>query len=152
MWKRIFPDTFDNRYCGQKFALWLLYPITFMNLAIALGGIFAKDGGAQSADGIPLDTFGNGGAEAVIRVVAILGFASLLLGVFYVLALVRYRSMIPLLYILLVTDYLGRRGIAQMKPYLHIAATGASYFNLALFALSVAGLVLSLVGKNRDGA
>ncbi len=147
MWKRIFPETFDNRYRGQKLALWLLYPLTFMNLAIALGGIFSKDGGAQSADGIPLDTFGDGGAEAVIRVVAILGLASLLLGVFYVLALVRYRSMIPLMYVLLVVDYLGRRGIAQMKPYLHIAATGASYFNLVLFALSITGLVLSLVGR-----
>ena len=147
MWKRIFPETFDNRYRGQKLALWVLYPITFMNLAIALGGIFSKDGGAQSADVIPLDTFGNGGAEAVIRVAAILGLANLLLGVFYVLALVRYRSMIPLLYVLLVADYLGRRGIAQMKPYLHIAATGASYVNWVLFALSLTGLVLSLVGK-----
>lgn len=146
MWKRIFPETFDNRYRGLKFALWLLYPITFLNLAIALGGIFSKDGGAQSADGIPLDTFGNGGAEAVIRVAAILGLESLLLGLFFVLALVRYRSMIPLMYALLVADYLGRRGIAEMKPYLHIAATGASYVNVALFALSVAGLVLSLIG------
>jgi len=147
MWKRIFPDTFDNRYRGQKFALWLLYPLTFLNLAIALGGIFAKDGGAQSADGIPLDTFGNGGAEAVIRVVAILGLYSLLLCVFYVLALVRYRSMIPLIYVLLVVDYLGRRGIAWMKPYAHIASTSAGYFNLGLFVLSLAGLVLSLVGN-----
>ena len=147
MWKRIFPETFDNRYGGQRLALWLLYPITFVNLAIALGGIFSKDGGAQSADGIPLDTFGNGGAEAVIRVVAILGLASLSLGVFYVLALVRYRSMIPLIYVLQVADYLGRRGIAEMKPYLHIAATGASYFNWGLFVLSVTGLVLSLVER-----
>jgi hypothetical protein len=155
MWKRIFPTTFDNRYRGQKFALWLLYPLTFMNLAIALGSLFSKDSGAR-ADGIPIDTFGNGGAEAVIRVAAILGFYSLLLGVFNVLALVRYRSMIPLMYVLLVVDYLGRRTIAQMKPYLHIATTGAGYFNLGLFALSVVGLVLSLAGneagKNRDRA
>jgi hypothetical protein len=146
MWKRIFPEHFDNRYRGQKFALWLLYPITFLNLAIALGSIFSKDSGAQ-ADGIPLDTFGPGGAAAVIRVGAILGLASLLLGVFYVLALVRYRSMIPLMYVLLVVDYLGRRGIAWMKPYLHLAATPAGYVNLGLFALSIVGLILSFIGK-----
>jgi hypothetical protein len=66
-------------------------------VTIPLVAIFARDGGAQSADGIPLDTFGSGGAETVIAVVALLGLSKLLLGFLFVLAAFRHRAMIPLL-------------------------------------------------------
>ena len=102
MLNRVFPELIDNHYRGFKFALWLFYPLAFMYVAIALAAIFARDGGAQSADGIPLDTFTSGGAEAVIGVVAFLGLAKLLLGLLFVLTLFRYRAMIPLMYVLIV--------------------------------------------------
>ena len=145
---RIFPKQIDNHYRGHKFALWLLYPITFMNVAIALVGIFASDGGAQSADGIPLDTFGAGGAQAVIAVVALLGLAKLLLGLLFVLALFRYRSMIPLMYVLIVVDYLSHKGILLMKPIVRVGTPSGGFVTATLFALSVIGLVLSLRGKD----
>jgi hypothetical protein len=55
----------DNRYRGHPAAMWLLCVLTFVNTAIALGAIFSPDGGAQSADGIPLDTYGAAGAQAL---------------------------------------------------------------------------------------
>src|SRR5437660_7556830 len=84
MLNRIFPEQINNHYRGHKFALWLFYPITLMNVVINLAAIFTRDGGAQSADGIPLDTFGPGGAQAVIFVVALLGLAGLLLGFLFI--------------------------------------------------------------------
>jgi hypothetical protein len=148
MLNRIFPERIDNHYRGHKFALWLFYPITFMNVAIALVAIFKSDGGAQSADGIPLDTFVSGGAQAVIAVVALLGLASLLLGLLFVLALFRYRAMIPLMYALIVVDYLGHKGILLMKPIVRVGTPSGGFVTAALFALSVIGLVLSLRGKD----
>jgi hypothetical protein len=53
MLNRLFPAQIDNRYRGYRLALWLLYPITFLNAVIDLASIFSPDGGAQSADGIP---------------------------------------------------------------------------------------------------
>lgn len=147
MLNRIFPEQIDNRYRGHKFALWLFYPITFMNLAIDLVAIFKSDGGAQSADGIPLDTFVSGGAQAVIAVVALLGLAGLLLGFLFVLALFRYRAMIPLMYVLIVADYLGHKGILWMKPIARVGTPSGSFVSVALIALSIIGLVLSLLGK-----
>jgi len=147
MLNRIFPEQIDNHYRGYKFALWLFYPITFINVAIALVGIFSKDGGA-SADGIPLDTFGAVGAQAVIAVVALLGLAKLLLGLLFVLALFRYRSMIPLMYVLIVVDYLGHKGILLMKPIVRVGTPFGGFVTATLFALSVIGLVLSLRGKD----
>ncbi len=148
MLNRIFPEQIDNHYRGHKFALWLFYPITFMNVAIDLVAIFKSDGGAQSADGIPLDTFVNGGAQAVIFVVALLGLSGLLLGLLFVLALFRYRAMIPLMYVLIVVDYLGHKGIGLMKPIVRVGTPSGIYVNAALFTLTLIGLVLSLRGKD----
>jgi hypothetical protein len=148
MLNRIFPERIDNHYHGHKFALWLFYPITFMNVVIDLVAIFKSDGGAQSADGIPLDTFVSGGAQAVIFVVALLGLSGLLLGSLFVLALFRYRAMIPLMYVLLVVDYLGHKGIGLMKPIVRTGTPSGSYVSVALFALTIIGLVLSLRGKD----
>jgi hypothetical protein len=147
MLNRIFPKQLDDRYRGHKLALWLLYPLTFMNVGIALVGIFSKDGGAQSADGIPLDTFVAGGAETVIAVVAILGLAKLLLGLLGVLALFRYRAMIPLVFVIIVVDQLGRKGIGLMKPIVRVGTPTGVFVNLVIIALSLAGLFLSLRGK-----
>jgi hypothetical protein len=148
MLNRIFPERFDNHYRGHKFALWLFYPLAFMQVAIALVAIFARDGGAQSADGIPLDTFTSGGAEAVIGVVAFLGLAKLLLGVLFVLAAFRYRAMIPLMYVLILVDFLGHKGIGLMKPIVHVEASSGSYVNAVLITLCVIGLILALRGKD----
>ncbi|MBZ5522316.1 MAG: hypothetical protein LAP21_08765 [Acidobacteriia bacterium] len=150
MLNRIFPELIDNHYRGHKFALWLFYPITFMEVAISLTAIFARDGGAQSADGIPLNTFGSGGAEAVIGVVAILGLARLLLGSLFVLALFRYRAMIPLMYVLRLLEYLGHKGIGWMKPIVRAGTPSGSYITAGLFTLCFIGLVLSLRGENQE--
>ena len=143
----MFPVCFDNHYRGQKAALWLFCLLVFVNLAIPLTSIFAGDSGAQSADGIPLNTFGAAGAQAVVAVVAVLGLVKLLLGFLCVLALLRYRAMIPLLYFLLVVELLGRKGIYWMKPLPHHGTPTGFYVNLALIALTLFGLVLALSGS-----
>ena len=148
MLNRIFPKQFDNHYRGHKLALWLFVPIALANVAIALVAIFRNDGGAQSADGIPLDTFTVAAAQSVIGAVALIGLAKLLLGFLFILALLRYRAMIPLMYLLIVVDYVGHKWLGFVKPIMHVAGTSAgTIVTLALFALSVIGLVLSLWGR-----
>jgi len=147
MLSRIFPEHIDNRYRGNKLAIWLFYPIVFLNAAIGLVVIFRADSGVQSADGIPLDTYGAAAAHAVVGVAAFLGLAGLLLSLLYLLALFRYRAMIPLMYVLITLNYLGHKGIALMKPITRNGTASGSYVTTGLFALTVAGLVLSLSGK-----
>jgi len=144
---RVFPERIDNRYRGHKLALWLFYPIIFMKLLVSLTAILAPDGGVQSADGIPLDTFGAGGAATVIAVVAFLGLSDLVMGFLRVLAAFRYRAMIPLMYLLIVAGHLGQQGIGLMKPIVRVGAPTGSIVSAALIALSITGLVLSLGGK-----
>jgi hypothetical protein len=146
---RIFPKQFDNHFRGNKLALWIFALITFMHTAISLTSIFRPDGGAQSADGIPLDTFSPSAAQAVIGVGGLLDLAILLLCALFILALIRYRSMIPLMYILLVTDWLARKGVLRLKPIPRMPGTSTGYYvSLGIFAVTLVGMILSLTGKN----
>jgi len=61
-----------------------------------------------------------------------------------VLALTRYRAMVPLMFVLILTEEPARRRILMVKP---IATTGlhpGSYINLELVLMMIVGLALSL--------
>ena len=72
------------------------------------------------------------------------------LGLLGVLALVRYRAMIPLLYILFLAEMLARRLMILAQP---LAREGPPpigfYINLGLLAALALGLLLSL--RRSDG-
>ncbi len=96
MLSRVFPRCIDNTYRGHTLALWLFIPVVVVETGIALGTIFNGAAAAQSADGIPLDSFGAGGAEAVVALFAIWGLSQLVFSVLGVLALTRYRAMMSI--------------------------------------------------------
>jgi hypothetical protein len=144
MLKQIFPQRIDNIYRGHPLALWLFIPVVFMKTGIALGTIFNGRAAAQSADGIPLDSFGASGAAAVVALFAIWGLAQLVFSVLGVLALTRYRAMIPLLFVLLLLEHLARKWILLVKPIARTGAPPGPYINLVLLALMIVGLALSL--------
>ncbi len=149
MLNRLLPRLIDNRFRGQRLALWLFVPIAAMNILIDLVAILTRDGGTQSADGIPLDTFAPAAAQAVIGIGALLGLAGLVLGLIFVLALVRYRAMIPLMYALLVVDFIGHKAVLAMKPIPRMpGVSSGSLVTWGLFAVTLVGLALSLTGKS----
>ena len=92
MLKRIFPKRIDNHYRGYRLAIWLFVPITFMKVGISLVHIFYADGGAQSVSTIPLDTYTSGAAQNVIAIFSRMGLDELMLGLLFVVVLIRYRA------------------------------------------------------------
>ncbi len=144
MLQRILPRRIDNTYRGHPLAPWLLGLVVVMKTGIALGTIFNGRAAAQSADGILLDSLGAGGAEAVVALFAIWGLSQLVFSVFGVLALTRYRAMIPFLFVLLVLEHLARRWIFLVKPIARTGTPPGLYINLALLVLMIVGLALSL--------
>lgn len=144
MLDQILPRPIDNTYRGHPLAVWLLVPVVLMKTGIALSTIFNGRAAAQSADGIPLDSFGAGGAQAVVALFAIWGLAQLVFSVLGVLALTRYRAMIPSLFVLLLVEHLVRKWILLVKPIARTGTPPGPYINLALVALMIVGLGLSL--------
>lgn len=144
MLDRILPRPLDNTYRGHPAALWLLALVVLARTAIALGTLFNGRVAAQSADGIPLDSFGASGAQAVVTLFAIWGLAQLVISLFGVLALTRYRAMIPFMFVVLLIEQLARRWILLVEPIARTAAHPGGIINLALIALMIVGLALSL--------
>lgn len=138
------PASFDNTSRGHPAALWLFYLITLMTVSRSLAHIFLADGGAQSIATIPLDQFGAPAAASVIALFAYWGQSQLLLALLFVLAALRYRSMIPLLYVLILLEYAGRIAIGSMKPLATLGTPPGAPGNLVLIVLSLVGLVLTL--------
>jgi hypothetical protein len=141
---RILPASIDNQYRGHRLALWAFYPITLVTVGRSLIHVFRSDGGAQSIATIPLDTFGSGGAETVVSLFALWGLSQLLIGLLFVLVLLRYRSMLPLMYVLILAEYLGRIAIGFSKPIVTVETPPGGPGGFVMIALGVAGLVLSL--------
>jgi hypothetical protein len=141
---RIIPERIDNRYRGHRLAIWLLLPIVLVRTGTALSAIFDGRNMARSADGIPIDRFGGGGAEVVVALVALLGLSQLMFNALGVLALIRYRAMIPLIFVLLVVEQLMRRLILLANPITRTGTPLSFYVNWMLLAVMLAGLALSL--------
>src|SRR5215475_11629796 len=150
MLDRIFPQQFDNKYRGRKLALWLFALVILMKLGISLSSIFDTYNVVRSADGILLDTFASGGAETVVSITALLGLYLFLLASLGVLALIRYRTMIPFMYVLFLVEYFAKKWIQLVKPIVRTGTPPATYVNLVLIAMLIAGLLLSLRPRFSD--
>ena len=115
MLNRILPPTIDNNYKGNKIALWFFYLITAVTVVRSCIHILKDDGGAQSIATIPLDTFTEAGADVVILIFAYWGLSQLMFGIIQVIVAFRYKSLIPLMYLMLVIEWAGRFIISLFK-------------------------------------
>lgn len=113
----ILPERIDNHFPGHRAVVAVFAAITLMTLGRSFFHILAPDGGAQSVAHIPLTTFSPVQAgQAVIFVFALWGLSQLMMGFVYVVALARYRALIPLLLILMFLEYCGRYLIGHFRP------------------------------------
>lgn len=148
MMNRLLPQLVDNTCHGYKLALWLFALLLILKVIIGLNSVFNGYSVASSADGIPLDTYSPAAAQTVVSVFAIWGFAQLVFCSLGLLALIRYRSLIPLMFALFLVEHLGRKLILQFLPIVRTGTPPGFYVNLVLLALMVVGLALSLRSQN----
>lgn len=147
MLSRIFPARIDNDFHGSKLALWLFIPLVLLSMIMDINSIVIGRTVAQAADGVPLDTYTTNGANTVVTLFALWGISQLMVDLLSVLALIRYRAMIPLLYVLFLAEALSRRAILLLKPIVKTAANTAIPINWILIAMMVLGLLLAVQRK-----
>lgn len=119
MLSRIFPKRIDNNYHGYHPAAWLLLLLLLGRTAaavhaIGLNSLWTSRDVLQGVEGIPLDTFGATAVDAAILLFARWGVTHLVLTLLGFVALVRYRAMIPLIYLLLALDHIGMHEFAEL--------------------------------------
>jgi len=152
MLNRLFPKQFDNTYRGHWFATWLFVPAVLMKLAMGVNSVINTRFVATAADAIPVDSYGGGGAETVIAIFSFWGLCTVLFAMQGVVALIRYRAMIPFMYLVLLIEHVGRKLLALVHPIAHSVAHGAvagglssgAIVNYALLAMLVIGFALSM--------
>lgn len=144
MIERLLPRRVDNDYQGHLLALWVFVPLTLVTLARSLIHIVRFDGGAQSIATIPLDSYGASAAAAVVGIFGFWGLSQLLLGLLYLIVLFRYRALIPLMYLGLIFEYLGRATIGAWKPIETLETPPGARFNLVMIVLSLVMFFISL--------
>jgi len=130
----ILPKVADNNYKGHPIALWFFYLITVVTIVRSCIHIFKDDGGAQSIATIPLDTYTNGGADAVIFIFAYWGLSQLMFGLLQGVVALKYRSLIPLMYLFLFFEYVARFGISLFKS---LETTGQAPGGVANYAFPI---------------
>jgi len=140
----LFPKRFDNTYNGHWLALWLLGFVAVSKLVMGINCIFNGHYVVTIADGIPLDSYTPAGAHAVISMFAALGLSVFIFGALSVLALVRYRGMVPFMLALLLMEQLSRKLIFFFLPIAKVDGSKGYLVNLVLLAIMIVGLVLSL--------
>jgi hypothetical protein len=140
----VLPPAIDNQYRGQAIALWIFGLLVLMKIGMSVSSIFNGREVAQNADGVPLDSYSPAAAQTIVALFAIFGLAHLVLCALCLLVLVRYRSLIPFMFGVLLVEQLSRKAILQFLPIIRTGTPPASAINLAVLVLMVAGLGLSL--------
>ena len=150
MLNRLFPKQVDNRFEGHRAALWLLGLVIALKLAMSVNSIVNTESVASGADGLPLDSFGPAAARAVLMLFALMSLGQLTLAVIALTTLIRYRAMVPFIYLVFLGEHLARRFLVQNYAVARAGSTPIGwYVNLGLLALLTFWLVLSLIPTQR---
>lgn len=149
MFNRLLPRQANNAFAGYKPAVWIFGVVVAWKAAIAAALIFNGYTAALVADGVPLDTFPPHAAQAFVTMEAAWGLGSGALCAVAVIVLLRYRTLVPLMFIVLLTEQVLRRVIFYVMPIARIGTPPEGLINLMLTALMVIGLALSLMQPNR---
>src|SRR5262245_15191580 len=155
---RLFPRVIDNRYYGAKAALWMLAAISLSKaiMGVNCAGLnpwLSSRWVIENADGIPLANFPDEAVRVIVFLFSAWGLALLVLSLIAVLALVRYRAMVPLVYLLLGLEQIGRKSISLViRPIDDTGLTPGFFLNWGFSALLLIGLALALIPSRRRSA
>ena len=156
MLHRIFPRQFDNAYRGHWLGLVLFAMVIAVKALQGVMSIVRTEHTMITADGIPLHSFSAAAASVSIQMFALLGMYLLVIPLQSVIVLIRYRSMVPFMLLMLIAIQLGARGIHLLHRDMSAAPGGGEpigfYVNLGILAVTVLAFVLSVVPRSRTQA
>ena len=142
---KLMPDSIDNNFRGMKISQYAFLIITVVTIVRSLIHVFAPDGGAQSIATIPLDAYSTEAAATVILIFSFWGLSQLLMGLVYIGVYVKYKSLIPMMYVLLIIEYAMRIVIGQMKPIVTTGTAPGSVGSWVMVPVCIVLLILSLL-------
>lgn len=143
MFTQFLPRRIDNTYRGYAAALWILGLLLLLRAIISVNSI-VNGYNIATGDGIPLESFTQAAAQTAVSLFALSAFSRLVTTLFGVLILLRYRAMVPLFFVVLLLEHVGRATVLKALPIPGAGGPPGSIITLALLALTAIGLALSV--------
>jgi len=158
MFGMLFPKIIDNKYRGQWLALVFFLPVLILktmmgfNVAGFNPTLDVRDI-LQNVDGIPLDTYSAQAASDIIFSASAWGLSLFTICLVGLIALVRYRAMLPIAILLLTVEQVGRKAMSIAESGLGIGPdmSMGAMINWGLTIALVLALVLSVM-RRRNAA
>ena len=149
---RLLPKQLDNNYRGHVLAIWLLVPLALMKFlqGANVAGLLGTDNSRQileTVDKVPVGTFPAEAASHLVFLFAAWGVGIFILGLLGIIVLLRYRVMIPLMYLLLLIEQVGRKALSTIhldSPFVSLTASPANLINWGFLLAIAIGFLLSL--------
>ena len=142
----LLPAKADNTIRGSKIPLYLYILIAAVGIVRSFIHILAPDGGAGSIAGMDLAVTG---ADEVIFAFALWGSAQLVYALIQWVVILRYRSLIPLMWGAQILETLGRMLVARLKPVTFAHTPPGAFQNYIYLVLSAAMIVFSLLNAGK---
>jgi hypothetical protein len=137
----LLPARADNTIRGSKIPFYLLILVAAIGLVRSCIHIFAPDGGAGSIAGMNMNVTG---ADEVIFAFALWGSAQLIYALLQWIVILRYRSLVPLMWGVQFLETLGRMLVGSIKPVTFAHTPPGAYQNYIYLGLAMLMLALSL--------
>ena len=137
----ILPVRADNHLRGSQWPMYLFILVAAIGLVRSCIHIFSPDGGAGSIAGMNLAITG---ANEIIFAFALWGAEQLIYALMQWLVILRYRSLIPLMWLVQFLETLGRMLVGRLKPVTFAHTPPGAYQNYIYLALAVGMLALAL--------
>jgi hypothetical protein len=137
----LLPAQADNTIRGTKLPGYVFMLIALVSIVRSLIHLLAPDGGARSIAGMDLPV---SSADGVIFAFALWGSAQLIYAFVQLAVVFRYRSLVPLMYLLLIAETLLRQLVGHMKPVHFVHTPPGAIGNYVMLPLAALMLTLSL--------
>jgi hypothetical protein len=139
----LLPAKADNTIRGLKLPVYVFALIAIISTIRSLIHIFAPDGGAGSIAGMDLSVTG---ASGIIFAFALWGSSQLVYALIQLTVVIRYRSLVPFMYLMLIIETFLRILVGQMKPVTFAHTPPGAIQNYLYIPLAVLMLGLCFVG------
>jgi hypothetical protein len=141
------PARADNTIRGSKIPFYLFILVAVIGLVRSCIHIFAPDGGAGSIAGMNMNVTG---ADEVIFAFALWGSAQLIYALLQWLVILRYRSLVPLMWLVQFLETLARMLVGRIKPVTFAHTPPGAYQNYIYLGLAVLMLGQALWSANKQ--
>lgn len=141
----LFPKTIDNTYRGQWLALPLLVIVVLSKFAMSFNAVFNTRMVIEQADKIALDHYGAAAVPLIVYMFQVWGIGHFLLALLVGVALVRYRSMVPLATLFMLAEQVIRLVVRMATDLPGVPQSSWSISEMSIGAMVTRGLLLLMI-------